>query len=251
MAHRSAGGHLETVSTEGTAPLLGVRARFLAAIDKADGEQPMRLCDACVLALPVQRAAIAVHVAGEGLEILCSSDHIAERLEWVQITVGEGPGWAAVSGGGPVFVTDLARGDARWPVFAAEAAGAGVGGMVAVPLQVGAIRVGVLDLYCDAIGPLSTSGFADAVAVAELVSVILLTVGRTGRVIESLGPWWDQPLSTREVHQATGMVMVQLGVDAGEAYVRLQAFAYANERLISEVARAVVGRQLRFDPDTP
>ena len=236
------------MSTHGETPKTGARARFLAAIDKAAA--PMRLCDACVAALPVDRAAIAVHVDGVGLEILCASDHIAERLEWEQITLGEGPGWDAVSAGGPVVATDLAGGDRRWPVFAAEAAW-GAGAMYALPLQVGAIRVGVLDLYCDAADPLSTTDFADAVAVADLVSAILLTVGRDGPTIGALDSWWDQPLSTREVHQATGMVMAQLDVDAREAYVRLQAFAYGNDRLISEVAREVVARQLRFDRDVP
>lgn len=238
------------MSTDGRAPSLGARGRFLAAINEAPG--PTRLCDACVQALPVQRAAIAVHVDGVGLEMLCTSDHIAERLEWVQITLGEGPGWDAMSGGGPVVAANLAAGDQRWPVFASEAAW-GVGAMLALPLQVGAIRVGVLDLYCDAVGPLEPRDFADAVSVADLVSAILLTAGdgHNGRVTESLGPWWDQPLSTREVHQATGMIMAQLNIDAREAYVRLQAFSYGNDRLISEVARDVVDRRLRFDRDVP
>jgi hypothetical protein len=91
--------------------------------------------------------------------------------------------------------------------------------------------------------------FADATAVAELVTAILLTVGRTGRITESLGPWWDQPLSTREVHQATGMIVAQLGVSAHEAFVRMQGFAYSNGRMLSEVAQAVVRRQLRFEPE--
>jgi hypothetical protein len=88
------------------------------------------------------------------------------------------------------------------------------------------------------------------VAVAELVTAILLTVGRTGRITESLGPWWDQPLSTREVHQATGMIVAQLGVTAHEAYVRMQGFAYSRGRMLSEVANDVVERRLRFDPDS-
>jgi ANTAR domain len=234
-----------------TSDPLGARARFLAAIDKAAerGDDPARLCEACVLALPVQRAGIAVHIAGVGLEILCASDYVAERVEWVQVTLGEGPGWETVASGGPVLAPDLAVADGRWPVFASEAAASGIGAMYAVPLQVGAIQVGVLDLYRDNADPFEPTDFADAVAVADLVSAILLTVGRTGRITESLGPWWDQPLSTREVHQATGMIMAQLGVDARDAYVRLQAFAYAQLRLISDVAHDVVDLRLRFDPD--
>ena len=234
-----------------TSDPLGARARFLAAVDKAAelGDKPIRLCEACVMSLPVHRAGISVHVDGVGLEVLCGSDYLAERVEWVQVSLGEGPAWEAVASGGPVIVADFAHVDGRWPVFSSEASASGVGSMLAVPLQVGAIKVGVLDLYRDDAQPLDAQDFADAMAVASLVTAILLTVGRTGRISEALGPWWDQPLSTREVHQATGMIMAQLGVDAKDAYVRLQAFAYADRRLIDDVAHDVVARRLRFDPD--
>jgi ANTAR domain/GAF domain len=234
-----------------TPDFLGARARFLAAVDKSTelGDEPVRLCEACVLSLPVQRAGISVHVDGVGMEVLCASDYIAERVEWVQVSLGEGPAWEAIASGGPVVIPDVTAVDERWPVFLSEASASGVGSMLALPLQVGAIHVGVLDLYRDGVEPLGTDDFADAVAVADLVTAILLTVGRTGRITEALGPWWDQPLTTREVHQATGMIMAQLGVDAREAYVRLQAFAYAGCRLIRDVAHDVVARRLRFDPD--
>jgi hypothetical protein len=49
------------------------------------------------------------------------------------------------------------------------------------------------------------------------------------------------------VHQASGMVAVQLGVTVGEALVRLRAYAFGNSRLIAEVAEAVVARRLRLD----
>jgi AmiR/NasT family two-component response regulator len=45
------------------------------------------------------------------------------------------------------------------------------------------------------------------------------------------------------------MVMVQLGVSLNEAMAHLRAYAYAENRRIGEVARDVVARRLRFDPD--
>ncbi|MBJ7341061.1 GAF and ANTAR domain-containing protein [Mycolicibacterium sp.] len=229
----------------------GARARFLAAVGRLESEQkaPAHLCQACVEALPVQRASIAVHVQGSGLEVLCASDGVAEKVEWTQITLGEGPGVDAVATGGPMVASDLADPRGRWPTFAAEAVKCGVNAVYSLPLEVGAIRVGVLDLYRDTPGALSAKDFADALAVAELVTAILLTVGKDGRITESLGPWWDQPLSTREVHQATGMIVAQLGITAHEAYVRMQGFAYSQGRMLSEVANAVVRRTLRFDVD--
>jgi hypothetical protein len=229
----------------------GARARFLTALKslEANGDEPAQLCQASVLSLPVRRAAIAVHVYGAGLEVLCASDDVAEHVEWMQITLGEGPGVDAVASGGPVIVPDVAARSARWPAFAPEAASAGVGALYALPLEVGAIRVGVLDLYRDEPAPMEPDDLTDALVVADLITAILLTVGRTGRLTDALGPWWDQPLGTREVHQATGMIVAQLEVTAHEAYVRMQAFAYARGSMLSEVAHAVVNRTLRFSPD--
>jgi len=52
-----------------------------------------------------------------------------------------------------------------------------------------------------------------------------------------------------EIDQATGMLTVQLGVGASEAYARLRAYAYARDRRLGDVAGDIVARRLRLDPD--
>jgi len=47
------------------------------------------------------------------------------------------------------------------------------------------------------------------------------------------------------------MMLVQLGTSAEAAFARLRAYAYAHDRRLGEVARDVVERRLRFDPDPP
>ena len=49
------------------------------------------------------------------------------------------------------------------------------------------------------------------------------------------------------VHQAVGMLSVQLGVDLSVALLRLRAYAWSRERPISDVAADVVERRLRLD----
>jgi hypothetical protein len=233
---------------------LGVRARFLDAFAKTtahDDEDARRLCETCVAVLPVARAAISVNVNVEGvaLEVLSASDPVVERVEWAQVTLGQGPGVDAIESGGPIIVADLGAEYGRWPMFAYEALDAGVVAMYSLPLQVGAIQVGVLDLYCDTRSDLAAIDYADCIAVADTVTGILLSERRPGLPLQSLGSLWDQSLGAREVHQATGMVVAQLEVSAREAYVRLQAYAYAHERLLSEVAEDVVHRRLKFTPE--
>ena len=62
---------------------------------------------------------------------------------------------------------------------------------------------------------------------------------------------WDQSWSSRaEIHQATGMVLAQLEISATDAFARLRAHAFAEQRLLGDVARDVVARRLR-SPTTP
>lgn len=230
----------------------GACSRFLTAVSElgANRDDAVGLCLAAVRALPVHRAAISVFVPDSGLEVLGASDDVAERVQWAQITLGEGPGFDAVDG--PILVANLSDPATPWPTFAAEAVKHGVGAVYSLPLAVGAVRVGVLDLYLDRPGPLADGDLADAAEIADLVSTIMLTTGGgagTDFAGASLGTQWDQPSGTREVHQATGMIVAQLGVGAGDAYVRMQAFAYAQDRMLDDVAHAVVNRRLRFDPE--
>jgi AmiR/NasT family two-component response regulator len=53
-----------------------------------------------------------------------------------------------------------------------------------------------------------------------------------------------------EIDQATGMLTEQLGTGIADAFVRLRAYAYANDRRLSDVARDIVARRLRLYPDS-
>ena len=63
----------------------------------------------------------------------------------------------------------------RWPMFVPAAISAGANAIFAFPLQVGAIRVGVLDLYRKSLGPLPYVQLADAL---RFVSAALTLVMR-------------------------------------------------------------------------
>ncbi|MBJ7465549.1 MAG: ANTAR domain-containing protein [Mycolicibacterium sp.] len=120
--------------------------------------------------------------------------------------------------------------------------------MYALPLQLGAIQVGVLSLYLKPGTRLNNRDFGDAIAVADLVTSLLLASGTTDRP-DPLDYWWVQPQSSREIHQATGMVVAQLGVSARDAYALLQGYAFARGRGLDEVAAEVVHHRLRIDVD--
>ena len=45
------------------------------------------------------------------------------------------------------------------------------------------------------------------------------------------------------------MLTVQLDVSAGEAFARLRAYAYSQQRRLADVAGDIVARRLRLDRD--
>jgi hypothetical protein len=49
------------------------------------------------------------------------------------------------------------------------------------------------------------------------------------------------------VHNAAGIVSVQLGVSVTEALIRLRAYAFSHDRLLAEVAEDVIARRLRLE----
>jgi AmiR/NasT family two-component response regulator len=114
-------------------------------------------------------------------------------------------------------------------------------------LHIGAIRIGVLVVYRDRAGPLDSEELARGLVLADLASQVVLAVqagAPADRVHELLA---HEPPHWAEVHQATGMVSVQLGVSMDEAFVRLRAHAFADGRTLRDVARAVVDRRLLLE----
>jgi hypothetical protein len=99
---------------------------------------------------------IAVRGTGVG-HLMEATDKVSELLAELELTLGEGPGRDAAAASGPVLASDLGDAGAarRWPLFAAAACEAGAAAVFAFPLQVGAIRAGVMGLYRERPGPLN------------------------------------------------------------------------------------------------
>ena len=223
---------------------------WIAKAHEGDGPVSVAaVCTAAVLRLGVDGASVTAVSGPEVSGPLFASDELSALLEELQFTAGEGPGADEFGLGSPVLIADLELAAARWPGFVPEAVAAGARAMFALPLQAGAIRVGVLSLYRAEPGPLTPQQLADALVFADIALQLLLdsSAGISGsadyRPLDGLSD------SRAEVYQATGMISVQLGVSLEEAFVRLRAHAFAAGTPLDVVADDVVSRTLRFDPD--
>ncbi|MBN9099828.1 MULTISPECIES: GAF and ANTAR domain-containing protein [unclassified Pseudonocardia] len=205
-----------------------------------------RICEACAGGLGFDGAAISLLTGSPSRHTLWATDATAQRLEDLQFGLNEGACMEAAATGRPVLVGDLRTSPrtSRWPMFAAAVVEqTDVGALFALPLQWGAVNLGVLDLYRRATGELTAAQHRDAIGATDTASLMMLGL----RTDPGGGDQLDPTVSSHaEIHQATGMVMVQLGVTATDALARLRAYAFVQQRLLVDVGRDVVVHRLLF-----
>jgi GAF domain-containing protein len=209
----------------------------------------LRICRAAAEALAASGTGMSVFTPDAVRGVCAASDPRSELIEELQFVLGEGPCIDAFESRRPVLVADLAtHATARWPMYTPAVYGHGVRAVFAFPLQIGGARLGVFDVFRDQEGELSAEQLTDALTFADVTVAVLLDeqdgLGRAdGAGIA------DAVEYRAELFQAQGMVMVQIGGTISEAMVRMRAYAYAESRSLSDIARDIVAGRLSFGQD--
>ncbi|HEX3827723.1 MAG TPA: ANTAR domain-containing protein [Sporichthyaceae bacterium] len=228
----------------------GRLARIRAGLTGGGAEgagPPARLCEITRDVVGVTGAGVMLMSGDLPTGTLCTTDAVSNQIEELQYTLGEGPCVDAYHQGQVVSEPDLARpGTPRWPAFADAAARAGARAVFGFPLHLGAARLGALNLYRDAPGPLSDDQHADALVMAEVIAGWVLNVQAVAAP-DTLAVELARGDFHFVVHNAAGAVSVQLDVSVTEALIRLRAYAFANSRPLEDVAEDVVARRLCFE----
>ncbi len=262
----SSGGWTHDVATQACRHCRGRRTpvrldvpihdQLLAAVEGRRGADAAdSLCEACVVLLDVDAAAVSLVFDGTSRGTFGSSSAIARIYDELQFTFGEGPCLDSVTRRTPILVVDLADPkEARWPAFGPALLAHEIRGVFAMPIVVAGEYVGALDLFRKRPGRLEGEQFAGTMVAAELAGVPLLDLLDADLEAAGSDPSSDawaalNTLSRVEVSQATGMLVAQLGVEPAEALVRLRAYAYSTGRNVTDVARDILDRQLKLEPD--
>lgn len=225
-------------------------SRILAALAGSGSHDPLvaRVCLATVEILGVDGAGLSI--LGDRDAVVCSSSASAERGEELQLTLGVGPCHEAFSTQLLVEEPDLAnKGSYRWPGFAEELLDSGVGSVASFPLTVGTATIGALTIYHSATSTLSEAQVADGYVLAQVATYLILAA-QASSTDEGLIQEMEEGFARfAPIHQATGMIMVQLGVGPVEAFVRLRSHAFAVNYPLLQAADDVIDRVLVFSPD--
>ncbi len=220
--------------------------RVLAALSAGgDAWSSARLCAVCPGIVGADGAGVMLMSGDVPRGSLCTTNGVSHLIEELQYALGEGPCVDAYQQDQVVAEPDLADPvTVRWLAFTPPALQAGVRAVFGFPLRVGAVRLGALNLYRGQPGSLSGDQHADALVVADVVArwVLEAQAGAPPDVVaDELQTGADFHYV---VHNAAGMVSVQMGISVAEALIRMRAFAFGSDRLLNDVAEDVVARRL-------
>lgn len=179
-------------------------------------------------------------------EVLFVSDERARLLEEAQQVVGEGPAVDALRIGGPVFRPARIDGrqDTVWDPLAEQLWPETVGSVCSSPVQFGAVVLAVVTVSAPGAVTSSAAIVREVLVTAEGIGQAML-VGDASATPSAISPLVE-PLRM-VVHQATGMVSVQMGVPLREALLALRAAAFASSVSLTNIARQVVRGERSFD----
>lgn len=219
-------------------------AKFATALASLNREESLtaRLCEAGRQMLDADGASMTLDYAGNGRLMVHATDEMSAKLDDLQDVVGEGPSFDAAHTG-DVVVARLGDGDEnRWALFSDRLVDVGFAGtLVAVPLRAELSVLGVLSLHRR--GPDQDEDLVSARFLGATVGTAILQDPRVGRPDHVSKEAW----ATRsQIHQATGMIVAQVGVRTEDAMALMRGQAFARNTSLVEVARDIVGRRINF-----
>lgn len=219
-------------------------ARFARLLAEMNGEGSLaaRLCEASRRMLDGDGVALTLDYLRQGRLTLYASNEQAAGLEDLQEVVGEGPGYDAARTGSIVVATFGPDDDGQWDALR-ERLGHGTfqGTIVAIPLSGEGVQVGVMTLHR------STSIERENVEEAGFIGA---TVGAAiiehSHDIATRQDGHDAWVHRSKIHQATGMIVAQVGIRPEDAMALLRGQAFARGVTLEAVAQEIIDRRINF-----
>lgn len=215
------------------------------------------MCTTAARLTGVDGAAVAVLTTSTQRELVYATDPLAQNIDELQFTLGEGPCLDAYLRDRPQLFPHLetSADAARWPAFALDAMDLGVQAVFAFPVPGQKRPLGVLELYRRTAGELDDAQHETASVCAAAVGqtlranwdAVATRAGSVEVVLESAefdGRGSFDPFTRSQVYVAAGMVAVQLAVGVDEAVDRLRAHAYATAQSVTTLSSDIIARRV-------
>ena len=214
------------------------------------GDSPellQRLVERCVQMLAASSAGLILTEEGGQLAVVAASTAEQRVLELFELQSGEGPCLDCARGGQQVLVNDLRADTSRWPTWAPLALAGGVRSAYALPLRLGPVTFGALNLFGDRPGLLGPRDTRVGQALADVATMIVLS-SRQVRRAEQLSSQLQTALDSRLViEQAKGVIATALGISVDDAFKVLRGHSRAHNLRLTEVAADLTTGRLGSD----
>jgi GAF domain-containing protein len=217
--------------------------RFATVLASLQNEESLttRLCEAGRLMLDSDGSAMTLNYTSDERLTVCATTDVARQLEDLQDVVGEGPGHDAARTG-TVVISRLGDGtEDRWVLLSERLHTIDFAGTVlAIPLTAEHAVLGVLTVHRDQPEQEGDESLAKFLGVA--VGTALLQDPQ----VSTHGALTEAWASRAEIHQATGMVVAQIGVRPEDALALLRGQAFARAAPLTQVAKDIIERRINF-----
>lgn len=216
-----------------------------------DGMDLRRAFEEVVAVLPplvgADGAGILIADEAQVLRHACSTDGGGQILESVQASTGRGPCVDSLVDNASVAVSDILA-DERWPELGPLLAPHGVRAVIGVPIRVGGVSLGSVNVYNSSPCEWDESDQAALSAIEGVVERLLTSALLAERQDELIGQL-RQALEVRVmVERAVGVLMVVEDLDPAAAFERLRRAARSARRPVRAVAREVIAARTLPDP---
>jgi GAF domain-containing protein len=223
-------------------------ADALAASLRRIVEEPARLplqhavkqvIDACVQVFGVTGSGLMIADDQSILRYAVATEQRSQVLEDVQLETGIGPCVEAFVRDDVVVSEDLAE-DGRWPAVSERIAPLDVHGMLGVPVHLGGVPVGSLDVYLDEPHRWDLAEQRAMRSYAEVVGALMeaaLTAHQAGELADQLNYALEHRVP---IERGIGFLMARDRLDHADAFNQLRRAARNSRRRIGDVAEELL-----------
>lgn len=200
-----------------------------------------RLCEASRRLLGADGVALTM-VSPSGAFVVAATDELSRQLEDLQQVVGQGPSREAHLHRATQMADFAVSDDERWRLMFQHGLHLKFHGkLVVVPLRPDDAIVGLLSAH----GPADTFTVHPGMSAFIGTAIGAALLGQPEAEFSS--PAFTHAWSSRaQIHQATGMIMAQVGIPAQDALALMRGHAFVDGTELLDVAKRIVDRQITF-----
>lgn len=192
-----------------------------------------RVCEYALKTLDCDYAGIIfLHRKTSEIETITATDPLIEKLDRIQMEIGQGPDIEALSERLSVIVNDTAA-DTRWPRWAAMVSDAGIRSLLNIRLYTSDEILGTLNLYSRTPDRFDSEDQAAAHVVARHAAVAIAAA----RKEENL---WQAVDARQSIGQAQGILMERFDLDPDKAFQVLVRYSRNNNIKLRDVATSLI-----------